>query len=397
MTSEQASLGVLLLSHSPDNPNGGASRVFHLLRQGLESEGHSVTLRHLDDMHVPRNRIGALIATRMFMPRIMSDSGLAENAAEYDVIVSPSGIGHRLYSTLEGAPKAPLRVNLVHGLAKYDHAASMSESHLGHWPVSLPYRLVTGPSQVRWDAAGMRSADHTVVQNLRDLAEVRDMLGDGAQVTLIPPAIHPELLEASRDVGDIAERPAGALLWFGTWEARKGAHYLPEAFRALRKEFPEATLTLGGTGRQGADLLPLFDEADRASVRVLGRITNAEQAEVFTGASIFLFPSLSEGFGLALVEAMCFGLAAVTTSTAFGGDYLTDGVDGRVVSPSGAHLARAVADLVRDPAARSSMAERGRTLARTFTVERSASAYSRLFEQSLAVRRRESPQGQGSL
>lgn len=377
-------LRVLLLSHSPNNPNGGASRVFHLLAAGLEDLGHQVTLLHLEDMGVPANRVAALLSTRTLMPRILARAGRRQDAGTFDVVVSPSGIGYELYRDLAGTPAKPLLVNLIHGLAKYDHAAYMSESHVGHWPVSLQYRAVTGPLQVRWDDAGIRASDVTVVQNLRDLSDVRETLDDESRVALIEPAIHPELLAASSTVdtdAPLAERDPGALLWFGTWEARKGAHYVPAAFREISASHPDATLTLGGTGRSKSELLALFDPADRARVRVLGRISNEEQAAVFSASSIFLFPSLSEGFGLALAEAMCFGLAAVTTSTAFGGDHLTEGVDARIVPPTSTHIARAAIDLIGDPADRAALAARGRAIARTFTVERSAGAYAALFEE----------------
>jgi glycosyltransferase involved in cell wall biosynthesis len=385
MSDDRESLRILLLSHSPDNPNGGASRVFHLLQKGLTDLGHEVELLHLESMNVPGNRVAALVSTRTMMPRLLAKAGLAAGAGDFDVVVSPSGIGHALYAGLAKDPRRPLLVNLVHGLAKYDHAAYMSEAHVGHWPVSLQYRLVTGPTQVRWDDAGIRASDRTVVQNLRDLSDVLDLVGD-ERVALIPPAVHPELLEASSSIVPLLGRDPAALLWFGTWEARKGAHYVPRAFHEIRARHPDATLTLGGTGRSEPDLRALFAPEDRHAVTVLGRISNAEQAEVFNRASIFLFPSLSEGFGLALAEAMCFGLAAVTTSTAFGGDFLTEGVDARIVPASSAHLARAVNTLIDEPSDRAALAERGRAIARTFTVERSATAYASLFRAALASR-----------
>jgi glycosyltransferase involved in cell wall biosynthesis len=175
-------------------------------------------------------------------------------------------------------------------------------------------------------------------------------------------------------------------LWFGTWEARKGAHHLPAAFRAVRAEHPEATLTMGGTGRSQQELRGRFAPEDRESVTVLPRISVAEQSAIFNRSSIFLFPSLSEGFGLALAEAMCFGLAAVTTSTAFGGDFLRDRESARVVHPSSAHLSRAIIELVDDPERRAAIAERGRAIARSFTVARSARDYERLFLESIAER-----------
>ena len=102
-------------------------------------------------------------------------------------------------------------------------------------------------------------------------------------------------------------------------------------------------------------------------------------------SSLFLFPSISEGFGLALPEAMAFGVAAITTNMGFGGDWLSDGKDARVVAPSAEHLGQAMIDLMRDPEGREAMAERGRLLAREFTLERMVENYETEFARRLKV------------
>jgi glycosyltransferase involved in cell wall biosynthesis len=78
---------------------------------------------------------------------------------------------------------------------------------------------------------------------------------------------------------------------------------------------------------------------------------------------------------------MCFGLAAVTTNTGFGGDYLTDGVNAAVIPPSSEHLARAVHTLLQDPARHARLAAAGREAARSFTLARMAAAYERAFTE----------------
>ncbi len=337
-------LRVLLLSHVPDDPDGGASRVYHLLAAGLRERGHEVRLTHLEDVGLPRDPRVRLLARRTALPQLLSRAAAAWDPASYDVVMASSGTAYPLFRQLrrggEGAGHRPLLVNHVHGLVVHDHLAGLVEAQLGHHRAGPANRLVTGPFQVRWDRAGVAAADVTVVQNLRDLATVRD--GGAQDAVLVPPAVHPDLLEASRHAPDPASRRPGAVVWFGTWEARKGAFYVPAAFRLLRRAHPEATLTVGGTGLPAERVLADFDPQDRSSVTVLPRISVAAHAELLGASSIVLFPSLSEGFGLALPEAMAFGCAAVTTATAFGGDHLRDGVDARVVAPTSEHLGRAL-------------------------------------------------------
>lgn len=364
---------VLLLSHVPDDQDGGASRIYHLLADGLRERGHRVTLKHQGDIGLPSDPRLGLLARRTVLPRLLSRAAAAWDPAGHDVVMASSGTAYPLFRRLRSMPGRPLLVNHVHGLTVHDHVAALVEAQLGHHRSGVANRLVTGPSQVRWDLAGARAADVTVVQNMRDLGTLRE-LGD-LDVTLVPAAVHPDLLRAAEQAPAPAEHEPDHVLWFATWEARKGAFYVPAAFRALRRRRPGARLTVGGTGRPPGEVLAAFAPQDRAAVTVLGRISREEHAALLGRASVFLFPSLSEGFGLALPEAMAFGCAAVTTGTAFGGDHLQDGVDARVVPATSEHIARALLDLLGDDARRTRVATAGQALARTFTVERMLDGY----------------------
>jgi glycosyltransferase involved in cell wall biosynthesis len=372
-------LHILMLSHAADDPNGGASRIYHMLASALRDRGHTVDLHHLDDFGLPRGTIAAKIACRFALPHYVSRFGAGRDPGRYDVVMSSSGMAAPLFKKLAARKERPLLVNHLHGLAIYDHIANTTENMLGHYPTRLAYRLVTGPFQAHWDLAGIRFADLNIVQNLRDLSWVRPRTREGAETRMIAASVHPDVLAASREAASPESRRPDRLLWFASWESRKGSYYVPQAFRMIRERHPSAELTIGGAGRSEADMRGHFDPQDQGHVHVLPRLTIAEQASCFANASIFLFPSLSEGFGLALVEAMAFGLAAVTTNTAFGGDYLTDGRTARVVFPSSEHIARAVNELIGSDATRHRIAEAGRTLAQGFTLERMVDAYEAAF------------------
>ena len=375
-------LRLLLLSHSPDDENAGASRIYHLLAAGLCERGHEVDLFHLEAMGLPSEPHLARLAQRMLMPRYLSRFGARQVDRGYDAIMASSGMAAPLFARLRRLRARPLLVNHLHGLAVHDHVAAMSEAMLGHGRANRAARFLTGPIQARWDARGMRAADLTIVQNLRDLGDLRRRCPEAA-VELIAPAIHPQVLAASTLALPL-DRRAPLLVWFAAWQPRKGCHYLPGAFRIVRAAHPEARLAIGGTGGTPADLIGRFAAEDRAAVEVLPRISVAEQAALFGRAAIVVFPSLSEGFGLALAEAMCFGLAAVAGATGFAADFLSDGRDARIVPPSSEHIGRAIVDLLDDPAARSRIAAAGQSVARQLTRERMASGYERAFRRDHA-------------
>ena len=367
---------ILMLSHSPNDPDGGASRIYHVLSEGLAARGHDVEVRHQEDYGLPAGKLPRLVVERAVLPQWISRAARAARPEDHDVVMASGGTMYPLFRRLRaaGGPR-PLLVSHAHGMSVYDRIVNLGESRLGHFPASVAYRAVSAPFSDWWEYRGVAAADVTVVQNLRDL----DQLRTRGTIEHIAPAVHPELLAGSATITPLDERVPGQVLWFGTWESRKGAWYVPRAFRLLREAFPAARLVIGGTGRSHAELAAHFDPADRDALTVLPRVTRAEQMRLMNESQVFLFPSLSEGFGLALPEAMSFGLAAVTSPVGFAADHLTDGVDARVVPATGEHIGAALVQLVTDDDLRRRIASRGRDTARSFTPEQMVDGYDRLF------------------
>ena len=99
-------------------------------------------------------------------------------------------------------------------------------------------------------------------------------------------------------------RQARRLVFMGQWLRAKGHEYLTEAFAAIAARYPEAELTCLGTGADSARVFARLRrgrEASRAGAAEPGRRSVAHE---LARADLFLFPSLSEGFSGALLEAM---------------------------------------------------------------------------------------------
>ena len=155
------------------------------------------------------------------------------------------------------------------------------------------------------------------------------------------------------------------LLAVGTLEPRKNLPVLLEAFRLLRAEGRDLQLIL--VGRQGwTDALPLGDLA--AHVRLTGTVPDASLPELYAGAACFVLPSLYEGFGLSLLEAMAAGVPAVASDIPalreVGGGAV------RYAPPtSAAAFAAAIRTALADDGAARAMAGRARERARRFSWE----------------------------
>lgn len=103
------------------------------------------------------------------------------------------------------------------------------------------------------------------------------------------------------------------VLWAGTREPRKNLPTLVEAFGLLRSQGLDLDLVLVGPDGWGSEQERL-NGPDRAHVHLLGQLSRTELDAAYAGAHVFCYPSLREGFGLPVSEAMAHGTPVVTSS-----------------------------------------------------------------------------------
>ena len=122
------------------------------------------------------------------------------------------------------------------------------------------------------------------------------------------PAVDPGQVAALR--GRLGLR-GDYVLWCGTHEPRKNLVTLLKAFALLVEDGTYLDLLLVGPPGWGAAAVPAPEVA--AHVRVAGFLPYAQLHAAYAGAAVFAFPSLREGFGLPVLEAMAHGVPVVTT------------------------------------------------------------------------------------
>ncbi|MGH7899751.1 MAG: glycosyltransferase family 4 protein [Candidatus Binatia bacterium] len=107
----------------------------------------------------------------------------------------------------------------------------------------------------------------------------------------------------------------GYLLYVGGIDRRKNISFLLEVLRAIVVRRPETELVLAGRYRDDPDFPDLVARVQRLgleqSTRLAGYIPEEELAALYSGASVFVYPSLYEGFGLPPLEAMACGAPVV--------------------------------------------------------------------------------------
>ncbi len=193
---------------------------------------------------------------------------------------------------------------------------------------------------------------------------------DAARFASAPAAGVAEGLRARIGAGD-----RFVFLAVGGIEPRKGTAHLLAALGRLDEPRPVLAV-VGGHSFQDytayrdaalASLPGLGLELGR-DVVLVGTVSDDELHAWYHASDALAFPSLNEGWGLAVLEAMAAGLPVVATDIPVFREYLTPGVDALLVPPAEpAPLAEAMASLVGDPGLRGRLAAAGQAVAARFT------------------------------
>jgi glycosyltransferase involved in cell wall biosynthesis len=175
------------------------------------------------------------------------------------------------------------------------------------------------------------------------------LIGEG-----VSPALKPADPLAVRRFRQAHGLPDRYILFVGTFEPRKNLARLVAAYeQAIRlTDAPDHLVLCGGAGWKNADAFERIERSPlRERIHVLGYVEESELASAYTGCSVFVYPSIEEGFGLPPVEAMACGAPVVTSNRTS----LPETVGGaaRLVDPFDVEsIADGVAELLVDEEAR---------------------------------------------
>jgi glycosyltransferase involved in cell wall biosynthesis len=170
----------------------------------------------------------------------------------------------------------------------------------------------------------------------------------------------------------------------GRLAEQKGLPSLIEAAVIARRARPELRFVVAGSGRQEAELRQLI--ADRGQSDAFFLIGQRSDVPSFlAGLDIFVMPSLWEGMGLALLEAMAVGVACIATDIGGPREAITNRIDGLLVPPGDPErLASAIEELAASESLRRAYGAAAReTVLSRFSSSAMAEQYMRLYETLL--------------
>jgi phosphatidyl-myo-inositol alpha-mannosyltransferase len=191
----------------------------------------------------------------------------------------------------------------------------------------------------------------------------------GGDAVIIPNGVHVDAFASGPDLAGYTRGVDGPTIGFlGRYdEPRKGLPVLLEAMRTVVRQHPGARLLIAGRG-DAANLRELVGEDLRPHVALLGELSEADKAAFLRSIDVYCAPNLlGESFGVVLIEALAAGAPIVASDLDAFARVLEDGAAGVLVRRGDAGvLARALDQLLSDPARRAELSARGAEVAAAY-------------------------------
>ena len=318
---------VLLVSFIDDNKWSGMGKWTHHMAEGLEDLGHEVSLWFANDFPLLR-RTGRLAV--LLFPIVLAFQ-LARFRSRFDVVVIHEPCGF-WYGVLRWSfSSLPPFIAMCHNVESKHFEELLEAANKGLAQAPLGMRIKT-PLFRRWQSnCAVKLADHIICLSNADRDYLMNRLGRRPeQITILVNGVSSEYF-FNRQTHKAKQRA----LFVGGWLDVKGRRLLPAIWSDVHTKFPDATLTLIGTGCSAEDVKRDFKVNARNSITVIPRLdSEKDMAAQYATHDLFLMPSLSEGSPLALFEAMAAAVPVVATSVGGIKDVVIDGSNGLLFDPA---------------------------------------------------------------
>jgi glycosyltransferase involved in cell wall biosynthesis len=279
---------------------------------------------------------------------------------EFDVVH-----GHSMYGWGAALAKARPLVLTCHGTQLNEFRATRETT----WD---PNHRTTDYISFRMERYAALRSDLVVAVSEENRQDVVDQYGvDETVMRVVPNGIRPERFSPAEPEGPV-------ILSVGRLHQRKGLDLLIRAMPSVLQEVPKARLLIAGRGEREGELRNLAKTLDlEDKVEFLGFVPDDDLPALYRRAMVFAMPSLYEGFGIVMLEAMASSVPVVAFRTGATPEVIEDGVNGFLADAG--TLADRLIKVLMDPGTARTMGRRAR--------ERVEAEYSwrRVAEKTMAV------------
>jgi glycosyltransferase involved in cell wall biosynthesis len=313
----------------------------------------------------------SLKITRLPTRRAISDVTDWQAIVDPDIVHSHLWTADALVAAARGRFDRTPCVSTVWGPYFLGHAQP-SMIRLRRWLVGLVYRLV------------YRRFDRVVALSNAVAADLRSRPGfkvPAEKIGVIHPAIDVRCAEREAEPDPHLEVSRPWITIVGNLFAIKGHRTALRAFSQLLRRFPQATLILVGAGPEREGIEALARQLGITARVLLTGLRNDARA-ILARSDVAVCPSLAEGFGIAILEALALGCPVVASRVGGIPEILEDESNGLLVPVGDAKaLAAAIARVLADQALAARFAKSGRGVLRRFEPERQGREYAGLYER----------------
>jgi glycosyltransferase involved in cell wall biosynthesis len=315
---------ILMTIHHELDRNSGAPGVTLELAGSYRALGHEVDVVAFDDLP---SWVPDRLRTAVFPPYVGRE---LYRRPLVDVVEASTGDA---WIWCEFRRLVRRRGSIVatqsHGLEHVAHAERMVEAARGAISLGWRYRIYYGHYNLWQVNRSLRGADLAFFLNRHDQEYALAHLGVRSERSHVIPNGIPGWL-----LGRPVEAGVGSpvrIAQVGSYLPTKGVEYSAPALRQLLAERQDVHVSFLGTGVADEVVLSDFPAQLHPRIHVVQRFEHRQLPELLTGHEIKLLPSITEGFGVSLLEAMACGLSPVATRAHGPVDIVRDGENGLLV------------------------------------------------------------------
>jgi glycosyltransferase involved in cell wall biosynthesis len=375
---------ILATIHYPLNRNAGAEGALMRLTDEYRALGHDVTLFSPDDLPSRLTEIQHRVVFPYFVARAAHKLHAKQGL---DVIDASTGDAWFYLTTTRGQ-RRPLVASRSNGLEHMEHEWRVARRHEA--PLSWKYPFYYGGWRLREIARSLRLADVALFPNPAEREYATGRLGvDPSRAKLWHFAIDDVYLNLPQRTGPSLD--AGLrIAVLGSYIPRKGAAVIAEALGRLLREHPDWSVSFLGTGVPPETVLADYDSTLHPQISVLTYYRNEDLPELVRDHHVHLFPTIVEGWGIVLPEAMACGLVPVVSRLPGTSTIVQDGHDALMVPPGdAAAVAAALERLAADPALFSTLRDNAWHTAQRYRWRAVAEAQLEIYAEAAERRRLE--------
>lgn len=252
--------------------------------------------------------------------------------------------------------------------------------------------------------AAAKRADHIITISETSKNDIRKILGvPEEKITIIPNGSHPDFrpIRDEEYLDEMREKyqlPNDYVLGFASSDPRKNVGTLIKSIGILRSKGVDSELVLVACSSEAWESVKELAKNGDVEPRLVQCPPRKDLAAIYSMANALAFPSLYEGFGLPVIEAMACGTPVVTSNVSSLPEVAGDAA--LLVDPMDAGaIADALSKVITDSYWREEMVEKGFARASSFswqrTVEQTIAVYEKVFAEAL-TKAKPQPEGGGT-